>query len=35
MYKYLNNMTPDVFENFFSNICDIDQHDTRNVTDFV
>ena len=32
MYKYVNSMTPDVFNNFFSNISDIHQHDTRNAT---
>ena len=32
MYKYVNNMTPDVFDNFFSNISDIHQHNTRNAT---
>ena len=32
MYKYVNNMTPDVFDNFFRNISDINQHDTRNAT---
>ena len=32
MYKYVNNMTPDVFDNFFSNISDIHQHKTKNTT---
>ena len=32
MYKYVNNRTPDVFNNFFGNISDIHQHDTRNAT---
>ena len=32
MYKYVNNRTPDVFNNFFRNISDIHQHDTRNAT---
>ena len=32
MYKYVNNKTPDVFNNFLSNISDINQHDTRNTT---
>ena len=32
MYKYINNMTPGVFDNFFSNISDIHQHNTRNAT---
>ena len=32
MYKYVNSKTPDVFNNFFSNISDIHQHDTRNAT---
>ena len=32
MYKYVNNKTPDVFNNFFSNISEIHQHDTRNAT---
>ena len=31
MYRYVNNGT-DVFNNFFSNISDIHQHDTRNAT---
>ena len=30
MYKYVNKMTPDVFDNFFSCISDIHQYDTRN-----
>ena len=32
MYKYVNKMTPDVFDNFFSSISDIHQYDTRNAT---
>ena len=32
MYRYVNNMTPDVFDNFFSNISYIHQHNTRNAT---
>ena len=32
MYKYVNKMTPDVFDNFFRNIYDIHQHNTRNAT---
>ena len=32
MYKYVNKMTPDVFDNFFRNISDIHQHNTRNAT---
>ena len=32
MYKYVNKMTPDVFDNFFSSTSDIHQHDTRNAT---
>ena len=32
MYKYVNSKTPGVFNNFFSNISDIHQHDTRNAT---
>ena len=32
MYKYVNKMTPAVFDNFFRNISDIHQHNTRNAT---
>ena len=32
MYKYVNKMTPDVFDNFFSSISDIHQYETRNAT---
>ena len=32
MRKYVNKMTPDVFDNFFRNISDIHQHNTRNAT---
>ena len=32
MYKYVNNVTPDVFDNFFSHISDTHQHNTRNAT---
>ena len=32
MYKYVNKMTPDVFDDFFRNISYIHQHNTRNVT---
>ena len=32
MFKYINNMTPDVFDNFFRNVSDIHQHNTRNAT---
>ena len=32
MYKYVNKMTPGVFGNFFRNISDIHQHNTRNAT---
>ena len=32
MYKYVNKMTPDVFDNVFSSISDIHQYDTRNAT---
>ena len=32
MYKCVNKMTPDVFDNFFRNISDIHQHNTRNAT---
>ena len=32
MFKYVNNMTPDVFDNFFRNVSDIHQHNTRNTT---
>ena len=32
MFKYVNNMTPDVFDNFFRNVSDIHQHNTRNAT---
>ena len=32
MYKYVNKMTPDVFDNFFRNISDIHQYNTRNAT---
>ena len=32
MFKYVNNMTPDVFNNFFRNVSDIHQHNTRNAT---
>ena len=32
MYKYVNKMTPDVFHNFFRNISNIHQHNTRNAT---
>ena len=32
MYKYVNKMTPGVFDNFFRNISDIHQHNTRNAT---
>ena len=35
MYKYINKMTPDVFDNFFSSISDIHQYETRNATIFV
>ena len=34
MYKYVNNMTPAVFDNFFRNISDMHQHNTRNATQF-
>ena len=32
MFKYLNNMTPGVFDNFFRHVSDIHQHNTRNAT---
>ena len=32
MFKYVNNMTPDVFDNFFRNVSYIHQHNTRNAT---
>ena len=32
MYKYVNKMTPGVFDNFFSSISDIHQYETRNAT---
>ena len=32
MYKYVNKMTPDVFDNFFRKISDMHQHNARNVT---
>ena len=32
MFKYVNNMTPDVFDNLFRNVSDIHQHITRNAT---
>ena len=32
MFKYVNNMTPDVFDNFFRNVSDIHKHNTRNAT---
>ena len=32
MYEYINNMTPDVFDNFFNNSSDIHQLNTRNAT---
>ena len=32
MNNYVNKMTTDVFENFFSCTSDIHQHNTRNVT---
>ena len=32
MYKYVNKMTPDVFDNFFRNMSDIHLHNTRNAT---
>ena len=32
MFKYVNNMTPDVFDNFFRNVSDIQQHNKRNAT---
>ena len=32
MYKFVNNKTPDIFNNFLSNIPDIHQHDIRNAT---
>ena len=32
MFKYVNNMTPDVFDNFFRNVSDNHQHNTRNAT---
>ena len=32
MFEYVNNMTPDIFDNFFSNMSDIHQHNTRNAT---
>ena len=32
MYKYVNKMTPDVFDNFFRNISETHQHNTRNAT---
>ena len=32
MFKYVNNMTPDLFDNFFRNVSDIHQHNTRNAT---
>ena len=32
MYKYVNKMTPGVFDNFFRNISDIHQHNTINTT---
>ena len=32
MYNYEKNITPDVFDNFFSSIADIHQYETRNAT---
>ena len=32
MFKYVNNMTPDVFDNFLRHVSDIHQHNTRNAT---
>ena len=32
MYRYVNKITPDVFDNFFRNISAIHQHNTRNAT---
>ena len=32
MFKYVNNMTPDVFDDFFKTVSDIHQHNTRNAT---
>ena len=32
MYEYVNKMTPDVFDNFFSSISDKHQYETRNAT---
>ena len=32
MFKDVNNMTPDVFDNFFRNVSDIHQHNKRNAT---
>ena len=32
MFTYVNNMTPDVFDNFFRNVSDMHQHNTRNAT---
>ena len=32
MYEYVNKMTPDVFDNFFSSISDKHQYDTTNAT---
>ena len=32
MFKYVNNMTPDVLDNFFRNVSDIHQLNTRNAT---
>ena len=35
IYKYVYKMTPDVFDNFFRNISDIHQHNTRNDTETI
>ena len=32
MFKYVNNMSPDVFDSFFRNVSDMHQHNTRNTT---
>ena len=32
MYKYVNKITPDVFDNFSSSVSDIHQYETRNAT---
>ena len=32
VYRYVNNRPPDVFNKFFTNISDIHEHNTRNVT---